>query len=526
MELFEREIKLKHAQIKYRMRSFRPEDLVEGHLATIDAKLGSFEELVEQFVLKVEELCLTYKPELGQIKERYWTDLLFTVEAEARAYSLSMVNKVTEIRSNNSSNVSQDDSRALDSTALKRQELQIAERSLAAQEKDRLERHSSELREKAEKRSVSKRKAKNKADAIFEDIETLNDKLSALGDPQGVSDIVLGRAVRETKSWKVDMEKIVEKKRSFEEMVANDELSEDESRVDEVSIRVDKLVSDVTEAIESVKFEDDARELYTLDTAKTETMNLPVFEGNDDEDFAKFKELVEKAFVQNRTSKADQLAKLREVLRGHAKRLVPFSLTNDIDDAWEALNKAYGDPARLMQNRKDALLKLGFLPKENAKGGRKCQIEWYLELEAILRNIIDLGLKTNAMYGEAFTATTFRTIQKMFPLTLMRKLMKCSGDFGPDLMEQFLFSISDLRSEAQTMLLIEETPTPSHIGLRESSYQFSGGGSVGEHEGFDCLGDDSAVSDSDGDFTEDDADEDYHSHNSDEEHRQEPGGDP
>ena len=482
MELFEKEIKIKHAQIKYRMRSFPPEELAEGHLATIDVKLESFEELVEQFVLKIEELCLDYKQELGQSKEKYWTDLLVTAEAEAKAYKRSMVKRVTEIRNSNSSNVTQDDSRALDSTDLKRQELQIAERSLAAQEKDRLDRHSSELREKAAKRTISATKITKKVDAIFEEIEKLNDKLSAVGDPQQVTDIVLGRATRETIIWKEDMEKIVEKKRSVEELAANDELTEEESRVDEVSIRVDKLVCEVTEAIESVKLEDDARELYTLDTAKTETMKLPFFEGHDDEDFAKFRELVEKAFVQNRTSKADKLAKLREVLRGHAKKLVPLSLTNSIDDAWEALTKAYGDPARLMQNRKDSLLKLGPLPKENGKGGRRSQIEWFLELEAILRNIIDLGNKTNAMYGEAFSATTFRTIQKMFPPNLMRKLMKCSGEFGPHLMEQFLTIISELRSEAQNFLLIEETPTPSHIGSKGDLSHFtdpddnSGGG--------------------------------------------------
>ena len=97
----------------------------------------------------------------------------------------------------------------------------------------------------------------------MQEIEKLNDKLSAVGDPQQVTDIVLGRATRETIIWKEDMEKIVEKKRSVEELAANDELTEEESRVDEVSIRVDKLVCEVTEAIESVKLEDDARELYT-----------------------------------------------------------------------------------------------------------------------------------------------------------------------------------------------------------------------------------------------------------------------
>ena len=103
--------------------------------------------------------------------------------------------------------------------------------------------------------------------------------------------------------------------------------------------KLGSLKYDVEKAVEAIKAEDDKRELYTLDTAKVDTVKLPTFEGRDDEDFAKFKEQVKDAFVQNRTQKKDKLAKLREVLRGHAKALVPFSMTNSIDDAWDALDK-------------------------------------------------------------------------------------------------------------------------------------------------------------------------------------------
>ena len=105
-------------------------------------------------------------------------------------YKCSMMEKATEIRNNLSSNESNEDPRPLDNTALKRQELQIAERSLAAHEKDRSDRQSNELRERAVKRTVAVTKAKKKVDAIFEDTEKLYDKLAALGDPKTVTDIV------------------------------------------------------------------------------------------------------------------------------------------------------------------------------------------------------------------------------------------------------------------------------------------------------------------------------------------------
>ena len=104
--------------------------------------------------------------------------------------------------------------------------------------------------------------------------------------------------------------------------------------------------------------------------------------------------------------------------------------------------------------------------------------------------------------------------------------MKCSGNFGPDLMEQFLCTISHLRSEAQGILLVEETP--SYIGSSHLTDPSIGGGGrrVGQQEAHDCLGEDTAVSDFDEDSTDDDTDEDYLSNETDEEHREEPGGDP
>ena len=85
--------------------------------------------------------------------------------------------------------------------------------------------------------------------------------------------------------------------------------------------------------------------------------------------------------------------KLREVIKCHAKRLVPFSMTNTINDAWKALKSALGDPSKLMQNRNDYHLELRIFPIENAKGGLKAKVEWYLELEVILKSIKKLGNK-------------------------------------------------------------------------------------------------------------------------------------
>ena len=148
--------------------------------------------------------------------------------------------------------------------------------------------------------------------------------------------------------------------------------------------------------------------------------------------------------------------KLREALKGHAKKLVPQSITNNIDEAWEILGKAFGDPIRLMKYRKDSLVKLGTLPRDNAKGGVKAQVVWYLEAEALIQNILDLGKKSPALDREAFSISTINMILRMFPSHIMTKLNKCQGD-GSDKVCAMLKKISILRSDAQSRQLVMET---------------------------------------------------------------------
>ena len=115
---------------------------------------------------------------------------------------------------------------------------------------------------------------------------------------------------------------------------------------------------------------------------------------------------VEVHFQKNRTSKTDQLDKLREVLKGQAKLLVPES-TEDIDKAWEILVKHYTDPSNTMKARKDALLSIGKLPSDTSKtNSHMKQVEWYIKLDHIIGEIIELGGRNTEMEREAFCQST------------------------------------------------------------------------------------------------------------------------
>ena len=215
------------------------------------------------------------------------------------------------------------------------------------------------------------------------------------------------------------------------------------------------MSDDLRVATEKIKLEDSKRELYTLVEASTETVKLPTFEGRDDEDFDQFKTEVEKAFVSDIVIKSAKLKKLREVLKGNALRLVPESTTNTIDDAWTVLGNAFGNPIKLMKYRKNVILKLGMLPKENVRGGPKAQVDWYIKVESLIQSIIDLGNKSEELGREAFNPSAIACILNMFPNHLLNKLNRCAGT-GCVKLEAILAQIKVFRSEAQENQLVRE----------------------------------------------------------------------
>ena len=130
--------------------------------------------------------------------------------------------------------------------------------------------------------------------------------------------------------------------------------------------------------------------------------------------------------------KTDRIAKLRSCLKGNALSLVPESSVKNIDDAWAALEAAFGSPERLMRSKKDAISKLGYIPKENSGKGQpnfQNQITWYLKLESLLSEIIDLGSKSTDLEREAFSPSHINFIIGSFrgSNSKMLQLAQCSG---------------------------------------------------------------------------------------------------
>ena len=112
---------------------------------------------------------------------------------------------------------------------------------------------------------------------------------------------------------------------------------------------------------------------------------MPIFSGDQGDDFCKFRKEMERGLRTNRVRRDDQASKLRENLRNHPRSLIPNSLEN-IDEAWKILQAIYGDPSRVMNARKAKITSMGSFPK-NGKGVNpiKNQVEWLMNLEVTLQ---------------------------------------------------------------------------------------------------------------------------------------------
>ena len=99
-----------------------------------------------------------------------------------------------------------------------------------------------------------------------------------------------------------------------------------------------------------------------------------------------------------------------------------------------------------------AILKLGLLP--SSKDGTERIVEWYLELEALLKEIIALD-KPEFIGHEASCHSNMYRILRMFPLTMKRKLKACPGE-GKTKLQAILDRISRFRSQEQEALIGED----------------------------------------------------------------------
>ena len=149
---------------------------------------------------------------------------------------------------------------------------------------------------------------------------------------------------------------------------------------------------------EVVNEDEEVRGLFTLESNRGQMLKYPEFSGELCQDFTAFKEKMLIRFRRNKICKGDQLDKLRECLKGQALRLVPHSIKR-IEDAWNTLNNAFGDPKCILQHRLSQLKQLG---QYDDQKNYKRKVEYLIQFEGILDDLIKMGVQDEEMAYLAF----------------------------------------------------------------------------------------------------------------------------
>ena len=93
-------------------------------------------------------------------------------------------------------------------------------------ERTQQEKFNETLKESESKRAAAEAKAKNKVEAILADCEELAEKIGSRSLEAWTlqSDLEIGRAMKEIKTWEASLEKIVALKRNLDDIVASVDL--------------------------------------------------------------------------------------------------------------------------------------------------------------------------------------------------------------------------------------------------------------------------------------------------------------
>ena len=442
-----KEIVLRGQVLTRKIQTYLPEDIDE---TDINEKI---------FLAEIEEVKLIQEDVLGKIdkflyefpdtgRKQFFEEMTQKVSSEFRNFKLGIKARVSEVKRNmTSSSVA---STAPLVHAHTGGESDLTRRTVEAMERGNMIAESQPAQAKQVEREQCVKKAKSIYDNLKTDIPKLDEKINDVVEWADKDDNSISRGMRKLDKWEGDLKDITMMLRKLVDLKNVHDIQENEVRCEEVEVDVQELEEAFKEVKEKLEAEDEERGLYSLEKPKTTSINLPTFSGKDFEDFSKFKIDMQDGFKTNRVSKKEQIHKLRECLKGQARKLIPDSNVTDVGTAWEVLQKAYGNPIKIIKQRKEALLKLGRMPGGVVKGqdDLRPQIAWFLDITTFLKELIELGKKNSEYKDVAFSNEFAAQLRYIFPLKLRHKLRKCEGE-GLELFESILVKIEELRENAQ-----------------------------------------------------------------------------
>ena len=344
--------------------TFTVNDLNEVSLKSrLPTHMEKLEKLSEDTMLIFDELTEDYGGELGPDRKAEWVNAMATFAHDVRDYRTGLEARVAQLQAHSQqagAGGGGEVNRSQDQSSFQEEHLRVLREQLEQSKKDTTSKEAILVREALETKTKAVAKIKLKAKSVIEDAKDLSDLINKVEiDSWSEQDDWLVVQIRiELKTWDEKLKGITSMHREALELMAENSIL-DGSVVDlvDASNKVEDLTLDFKKVSDAVIDEDLCRELHTMNTSVTEKVKYPSFGGTDEECYQYFKELLDKAFKHNQVSKSAKVTKLKECLKGNAKNIIPESM-KDIDLAYATLEKAFGDPTKLLKVKINSLIRL------------------------------------------------------------------------------------------------------------------------------------------------------------------------
>ena len=203
MEQAKKEIGEKNRNLVILMRNFDTDDLTLATVHRCDVKLEEIEKIRNDLVMCMEAMAADFASEMQQQDSLSFRNTINKVEADVKQYLRAMTSKAHALKIDQSqpSNVSRNDAASLRMAA-------AFEKSM---EKAELVRENTLDESRREARSKNKNaiaKARSRYDALVEEIDELKETVTKVTDWSKESNITVGRAMKDIKSWKDAFSKV------------------------------------------------------------------------------------------------------------------------------------------------------------------------------------------------------------------------------------------------------------------------------------------------------------------------------
>ena len=422
-------LKQKERRVTRSINEFGEDDLATSRINVMEADLSRIRDMKDEYQDAIELFLDRFEDLIGSEVISNWQKEISDIGEVVKSHADKIRTRAAQITAAATSST-----RSLDVQEIASQ---VQEMSLNNTRQQQVEKNTRDLLA-----------AEAEANILMGECSLLGDMMGLETDWEEADDDSVSTGMRSLSKWQEQMNTIERAFRKFENV--SDKLSSD--RVEAFKQVFDEAKDKFQTARSVLRKEDADRGLYTLEPSRSDIIKYPSFSGLPSEDFLKFVETMKQRFRENKVRKKEQVAKLRECLKGAALGRVPDGIT-DIEEAFKRLSEAFGNPSKVMNHTLKALEDLGSLPPEKLPNGHynyAKQIEWYLKLEVILGKIIDLSGRNSKLAHEAFSSSTYKKLWARFPTSHIQKLVKVQGEDG-ERMSGILDKIVKMREQAQVL---------------------------------------------------------------------------